>query len=202
MLVHFTDNHYDHSLDWPGLCKKLFGDNQCLCMMEVKGHDHLHVQGELAIDERDYARELKVFSLGHYRKKQDPKSHPIKRAGNCDEKGFQYMSKELPSSVVVYKQGFSDEELHKLYELSQIHREELQAGLTDFIRDAVTEYVRLSDGPPSPKSIHVACAEAGYEYYASVNKMDPPNIRGLIRFAMRKHFNSSAVKTYLAALNL
>nr|UOF78298.1 putative replicase [Cressdnaviricota sp.] len=203
MYIHLTVNPYDPSLDYVKLCKDLFGENKCLVMLESKNRDHLHIQGLPAVTDKVIKRTLKEFALLHYRKKQDPKTHPVKaRAEAADEKGFQYMSKDGPDAVVIYKQVFTDEDIKSLHELSNQHREELQTGLIDFIRQSVSQYIRLYSGTPSPRDLHLACAEAAADFYKENDKMSPPNIRALIRHALTKHFWSPEVRTYIATLNL
>lgn len=114
MLAHLVVKPYDPSMDYEGICKLLFGENRCLVMMEKKGGDHCHIQGEMLEDYTDeqWRQTIAHLALMHYRRKQDPKSRPVKRRKTeATEEGFQYMAKELPSSVVIYKQGFSDEDL-------------------------------------------------------------------------------------------
>lgn len=201
-LLHFVVKPYDPSLDYEKLCKELFDNNKCLAMLESKGGDHLHIQGELAVTEKVYKRVIKEFTLLHYRKKTDPTCHPVKiRARPADEVGFQYMAKEGPQAIVIYKQQITDDDLRELYELSEAHRAELLTGLHDFIYKSVT--AELNGKPfPTPSALHLLCSTTAYRYYKSVHKMDPPNIRGLIRYSMREHFDSPAVEAYLAALNL
>jgi len=106
------------------------------------------------------------------------------------------MSKELPSSVVIYKQGITDEELLALYELSNQLREEQKSGLGNYIKDAIGE-VDLQ-----PSELHLRVSLAAQDYYQINDKCDPPNIRLLLRHILRKHFFSPEMRVYLAKLNL
>lgn len=199
--THLVVKPYDPSLDYAEFCRDTFGNNKCLVMLEKKGGDHLHIQGELAVTETEYTRLRDRLTSKHYRKIQDAKSHPVKRRRvAADDTGFQYMAKELPTSVVVYKQLITDEELKDLYELSNKHREELQEGLTDFIRDHVTTAVGLEYTCTCPNMLHKLAAQAAVEYYQSTGKMQPPNLRLLVRHAIAKHFYSLEMRDYLATL--
>eukprot|EP00960_Hanusia_phi_P034386 751031-Hanusia_phi.AAC.3 len=74
------------------------------------------------------------------------------------------MAKELPSSVVVFKQGFEDGELEELYERSNEHREELKAKLGE--RHLLSRIVRGSG--ESPRDLHKRMCSSALCYYIIV----------------------------------
>lgn len=193
--VHVVVKPYDHALDYKKFCIDVFGDNKCLVMMEVKGGDHLHIQGEPCVSAPTFRKYQKEIGAQHYRKLLGVKCHPVKkRKLDADEKGFQYMSKELPSSVVIYKQGITDEELLVLYELSNQLREEQRAGLANYIVGAIGS----SDLPPC--KLHRLVKLHAQDYYREIDKNSPPNLRNLLEGICRKYFWSPAMREYLADL--
>ena len=179
------------------VCEEIFGDKKCLCMMEKKGGDHLHVQGETHLDDKVLDAYLKQVANLHYRRKQDPSSRPIKRRKTvADDKGFQYMSKELPNSVVIYKQGFTDEDLQELYDKSNELREELQSKLGEYL---VSTFV--SGSSDTPRDMHKRLCSAALKYYMDQDKMCPPNIKLLVRHFFLKYWGSDPrVVEYLSEL--
>lgn len=195
-MYHFTVKPFDPKLDYKLLCEKIFGGNRCLCMMEKKGGDHLHVQGELAIPEEEADSIRSKWGLDHYRKKLGDQCHPCKkRQRGADEVGFQYMCKELESSLVVYKQGFTDEELEELHASSNAHREELRAGLREYLRDKCPPYVNSTSIP----EVHKLMAEHAIDYYYDCGKMPPPNLKLLVRHNLGLIYPTPEVRKYIAS---
>ncbi|EKX31777.1 hypothetical protein GUITHDRAFT_149083 [Guillardia theta CCMP2712] len=176
MLAHLIVKPYDPSMDYASVCNDLFGDNKCLVMLEKKGGDHCHIQGELKAPktEEQWRNYIGDLAMEHYRRKQDPKSRPVKRRKlEADEVGFQYMAKELPTSVVIYKQGFSDEDLQELYEKSNEHRDELQSKPGEYI----AEKIGGDTESWTPGELHKRVCYYAFQYYLAEGKMRPPNIK-------------------------
>ena len=108
-MIHLVVKPYDHALDYAAYCQRLFGDERCLVMLEKKGGDHLHIQGECDLTEKEITVIQKEMIAEHYSRRHEPTARPVKkRAKPADETGFQYMCKEFESSVVIYKQGFTE----------------------------------------------------------------------------------------------
>lgn len=194
-MYHLVVKPYDPSLDYVDFCRKAFGENKCLAMLEKKGGDHLHIQGIPAVGNGVLGDLKEGLTMNHYRKKAGDACHPVKkRKREADDMGFQYMAKELPSSVVVYKQGFTDEDLQELYEKSEKYREELQSQLGEYLRD------RCGSGADyrTPRDLHKRLCVLAIEYYMDLDKMPPPNLKALVRYNMAKHYRSPAVVEYLS----
>jgi len=154
-------------------------------MLEKKGGDHLHVQGEPIVGEKAFEKIQKDMTAEHYRRRQDSNARPVKRRKTvADEQGFQYMSKELPTSVVVYKQGITDEELNELYGQSNEYREDLQSKPGEYIFKAI--------GPNTkgwtPSDLHKRVCYYAFQYYLAEGKMRPPNIKILCEHWMAKYW--------------
>lgn len=164
-------------------------------MLEKKGGDHLHIQGFSDYDEVTFNNfQSAMLTNQHYRKVQDKKSHPVKkRKREADETGFQYMCKELDSSVVIYKQGLTDEELEQYHAASDAHREELKSQLGEFVLGRVTF---LRSDPP--KELHKRVCRAAVEYYMAEDKMQPPNLKLLCRHILLKNAGTPEVIDYVA----
>lgn len=195
-MLHLVVKPYDPSIDYAYYCRQLFGDNRCLVMMEKKGGDHCHVQGECVLTEDGVKAIQQEMIAKHYRKKQDLTSRPIKkRSREADDLGFQYMAKELPDSVVVYKQGFTDEELCALYDKSNELRAELQSNLGEYLR---SKCVRGPGEPP--RHLHKRLCGYAVRYYLDEDKMQPPNIKLLVRHFLGKYYREEDVIEYLSEL--
>jgi len=194
-LVHLVVKPYDPSLDYAGFAQKAFGTNRCLFMLEKKGGDHLHIQGETALSPEAFAKlQSSELTVLHYRKKQDSTSHPVKkRKREADDVGFQYMCKELDSSVVIFKQGFTDEDLQALHGLSDAAREECKSKLGEYIAGQVTF---LRSDPP--KELHKRVCRAAVQYYLAEDKMQPPNLKLLCRHVLLKYAGTPEVIDYVA----
>lgn len=200
-MLHLVIKPHDGNYPIEEVCKSLFGENKCLVMMEKKGGDHCHVQGVLSRDISDHEWKTKIspeLNALHYRRKIEPKSNPVKkRKLAADETGFQYMSKELPSSIVLYKQGISDDELQELYEKSNEYREELQAKLGEYIFKACGDEL----GTRTAAQLHKCMCTAALQYYVDQDKMHPPNLKMLVRYYMMKYYwVDNRVKEYLSEL--
>lgn len=196
-MVHLVVKPYDPSLDYEGFAKQAFGDQPCLFMLEKKGGDHLHIQGMTALSDETFRKlQSNELTLKHYRRRQEPDCHPVKRRRKeADENGFQYMCKELDSSVVVYKQGFTDEQLESLHAASNLHREECKSQLGEYIAGRVNF---LRSDPP--EVLHQRVCLAAVEYYLAEDKMQPPNLRLLCRHILLKYCGTAEVKEYVAKL--
>lgn len=187
MLAHLVVKPYDPGMDYATVCQTLFGENRCLVMLEKKGGDHCHIQGELKQEMSEDQWKVYIGNLAaeHYRRKQDPKSRPVKRRKTeADEVGFQYMAKELPTSVVVYKQGFSDEDLQELYQKSNDHREDIQSKPGEFIFERIGPCIRGW----TPADLHDRVVYYACKYYMGEGKMRPPNIKILCEHWMLKYW--------------
>lgn len=199
-MLHFVVNPYDPSLKYDEICEALFGDGKCLVMLERKnGGDHAHVQGELKPG-ANFAEVQRKMIDAHYKTQMAEKSgknapRPVKkRKREADEQGFQYMCKEYDVDRVVYQQGFEDGELYELYKASEEHRDELKGKLGEYIIEAVGS--RRSG--ESVSELHKRCALAAFDYYLDQGKMDPPNIKLLVRHFMKHNFSEHAdVRSYI-----
>lgn len=198
-MLHLVVKPYDPSLNYEDYCKQLFGENKCLAMLEKKGGDHLHIQGVLNVDEFDFKKIQTSMITTHYRKKVDPTCHPVKkRKRGADDVGFQYMAKELPTSVVIYKQGFSDQDLQELYEKSEQLRSELQCKLGEYI---AANCVRQPG--ERPRDLHLRMCRVGFDYYLGEDKMQPPNFKLLIRhFLLKIYREHEDVMRYLCEITI
>lgn len=189
MLMHFTIKPFDSSLDYEHICKSLFGDNRCLVIVEKKGGEHAHVQGvlEQELSDWDWRQVCKNISNQHYKRKSNPNCAPVKkRRVEADDSGFQYMCKELPTSTVIYKQGFSDEDLQELYEQSNEYREELQCKLGEYI----VEKIGPNTTGWTPSELHKRVCYYAFQYYLAEGKMRPPNIKLLCEHYMAKYWGN------------
>lgn len=199
-MLHFVVKPYDPSMNYEHFCTKLFGTNRCLAMLEKKGGDHLHIQGEPALHEDHVDYVLKEMAAVHYRRKLEPTCRPVKRRrAVADEIGFQYMAKEYDTSIVIYKQRFTDEDLRALHAESEKRREELQSKLGEYLAKEVS--LRSDD---TPRDLHQRMCIAGLEYYLAEGKMVPPNFKLLIRHFLLMQYGGTcyAVLEYLSDLNM
>lgn len=195
-MLHFTVKPYDPSLDYKRYCQRLYGDNKCLAMLEEKGGHHLHVQGEPVVDTKGWEQIQREMINEHYIKKTHPRKNPVKkRTREADDTGFQYMAKELPTSVVIYKQQFTDEDLQELYEQSNAHREELQSKPGEYI----FERIGAESGIVEPSKLHERVCYYALEYYLAEGKMRPPNIKILCEHWLAKYWGDRHdVKLYIS----
>lgn len=196
-LVHLVVQPYDPSLDYVFFATRVFSTNRCLFMLEKKGGDHLHIQGETSLSDKEFAKlQSEMLTEVHYRKKMDKKSHPVKkRKREADVLGFQYMCKELDTSVVVFKQGFSDEDLKELHASSDAAREELKSNLGEYVVGSID-----TTDEPSPQVLHKRVCRAAVKYYLAEDKMQPPNLRLLCRHILVSKYQSEDVIDYVASL--
>jgi len=194
-FYHLVVKPYDPSLDYEAFCKKAFEDNTCLAMLEKKGGDHLHIQGFSTLDEVAFnLLQSTMLTNLHYRKSQDKNSHPVKkRKREADNVGFQYMCKELDSSVVVYKQGLTDSDLKEFHAASDAHREELKSQLGEYVVGSVN----IGDAP-SPQKLHKRVCRAAVKYYLAEEKMHPPNLKLLCRHILVSKYGTEEVINYVA----
>ena len=67
-MLHLVYNPYDPRVDYEDLCKRLFGENKCLVMLEATPKDHCHIQGELKEEMSEFAIRNLVEKLSkeHY----------------------------------------------------------------------------------------------------------------------------------------
>ena len=208
MLQHLVVNPYDPSLDYVEFAKQAFGGNRALFMLESKQKPHLHIQGELSCTLKYFTMLKEVLlTKKHYKfvaweaetdpkKKKDLACHPCKkRKREADEIGFQYMCKDLDSSMVVFKQGFTDEDLEELHANSNAHREELKGKLGEYIVGEVNR----GDGE-APQVLHKRIARAAVKYYLAEDKMQPPNLRALIRHILVTKYTAEDVIDYCTDL--
>lgn len=199
-MLHFVVKPYDPSMNYEHFCTKLFGTNRCLAMLEKKGGDHLHIQGEPVLHEDHVDYVLKEMAAVHYRRKLEPTCRPVKRRrAVADEIGFQYMAKELDSSIVIYKQGISDEDLRFLHAESEKRREELQSKLGEYLAKEVSR-----GSGESPRDLHKRMCSTGLQYYLAEGKMVPPNFKLLIRHFLLMQYGGvwPDVLEYLSELNM
>lgn len=187
-MFHMIVKPHDSGFPYVRVCKELFGDNRCLVMKESKGGEHCHIQGEMDELPSKYHWERKLcpaYSKMHPKTKEEPGCHPVKRRKReADEQGFMYMAKELPDSVVLYKQGITDEYLEELYEKSNEYREELQSKPGEYILEKI--------GPNTtgwtPSELHKRVCYYAFQYYLGEGKMRPPNIKILCEHWMAKYW--------------
>lgn len=198
---HLVVNPYDPNQDYAQFAKDVFNpDSKALVVRESKNGYHVHIQGEVinwsVLKKRKYE-----LADQHEARKRCKRAKPVRqRSKPADAKGFRYMSKDLPKTQVIYKQHITDEELDALHEESLAHVANLKTGVLDSIRaqfeDANTERV-------APSVLHRQVSLFAQKHYLENHKMDPPNIRGLVRFWVRELFGHRLdVLEYLSELNL
>lgn len=202
-FIHGVCQKYDSELDYEHLARSICGDSQCLIMMETKGGEHAHFQGMTNLPKKELLAIAKEWGEDHVLKKRK-RSNPV----HADDKkftalrfswkdhdwtGFQYCCKEYTNdSVLVYKQGFTEQDLIDLHENSNRHREVLSAKLGEF----VSGQLDLST-PGTPKELHFRVARAAFRYYVAEEKMHPPNLKQLVRTLLYKSFPTPEVEEYL-----
>lgn len=176
-------------------CTAFFGTNKCLAMLEdTSTHPHCHVQGELNVTESEAEVLKKEWTQKHYLKKTGKNCHPIKkRKREADDSGFQYMSKDLPNSVVLYKQGLTNEDLNQLYEQSKVYVEEQKSQLGEYLSGRI-----LRESGENPAQLHKRLRVATIEYYMAEDKMCPPNWKNLVLHFLTKHYGTRDVIDYRA----
>lgn len=201
LYKHIVANPYDPHQDYAAFAQAVFNPNEKILVMREAAKDfHVHMQGEV-LNMRTYLKRKAELTESHEAKKKNPKCHPIKeRTKPADCQGFQYMSKDLPNSVVIYKANITDEELNDLHQKSVEHVAEIKSGVLTYIRGRFTA---VQHETLSPAILHRQVSLFAQEHYLEDHKMDPPNIRGLVRYWLRELFGFRAdVLEYLAELNL
>lgn len=198
-MIHFVVNPYDPSLDYKGYCQRLFGCNKCLVVKEHKPHEHVHIQGEPCVDDEAVKSILKEMVAKHYRKRECATARPVKRTKTeVTEDGYQYMVKH-DTSLVLFKQGFTDDEIESLKDKSDELREELQSKPGEYLFEKIGSG---TDGI-TPRELHRRVSYYASEFYMVNNKCPPPNIKMLKRYWMGKYYgNREDVKWYLSDLDL
>ena len=98
-------------------------------------------------------------------------------------------------SKVIYKQGFTDEDIERLAEQSDDYRSELKCQLGEVI----VERVGKRRGSEQPRQLHKRMCIAFWDHLKSEDKMGPPNERALIKWYICKHYGEERdVIEYLA----
>jgi hypothetical protein len=192
MLRH-TKLAYDPHLNYPYMCKKLYGDNKYLCVAEkMSVNAHVHFQGVTNLTTREYDDLFTELTCEHYLKRDNKKARPVRhvRAGDVDELGFQYMCKENPPNILARNQ-FEDEDIQALHEASEEHVQELKCGLKRKLHEL--------DPEPTPQDLHRKYRMEGLAYYEASDKMPPPNFQKLVLWAMYTSPGASrATKEYVS----
>jgi len=200
-MLHFTVNPYDPNFDYQDICKYLFGENKCLVMLEPpnKGSHHVHIQGEFkkVFSKNAVDQYLTDLAKKHYMRQHKPNCKPVtQKRADADELGFQYMCKYWKTDgKVLYKQVFTDEDLERLAEQSDEHRDGLKRKLGECIVERVGKR-RLDE---APRQLHKRMCVAYWDHQKAQDKMGPPNERSLIKWYMCQHYGDEKdVIDYLA----
>lgn len=203
---HAVMRRYDSTLDYEGFAKFVCGEHPCLIMMETKGGEHVHFQGMSDLSKAALKKFAKEWGNNHVlkkRKREDPNHkddknfHPVCfKWEDIDWTGFQYCCKEYSKdSVVVYKQGFTEEDLIRLHDSSNLHRDRITAKLGEFVSGRIDP-----SAGGSPQELHFSVASAAFDYYVAEAKIHPPNLKQLVRALLYKMYPSDAVRVYLIRL--
>lgn len=185
-LQHFK-MAYDPALDYLAIGQMLFGQNKCLITAEkLDVNAHVHVQGLTDLAETYFEKKLTDATKDHYQRRigADGKTRrPVKRQRTgTDDIGFQYICKEDPVNVL-YKSGFTDEDIKALHDASDAHVAEIKDGLRNHLSsNAVLIALVASDS--LYQDIFYEALLATYEYYEKKNTMPPPNMKKLVVWAL------------------
>ena len=95
-LEHFKCT-YDHTWDHEKIALSLFDGEKILVVAEkLDKNPHTHFQGYTNLGKDAFDKKITALSTTHWKRKHNPKCRPVLRhKRHCDEKGFQYMCKEL-----------------------------------------------------------------------------------------------------------
>jgi len=164
---------------------------KCLVVLEKEAtNPHAHVVFETELSKEAIDTIIADISVAHPRKKRTPNARPVAQNKDPVTDGFwQYVSKEK-FPVILYKVGFTDEELVELHDKSDALRLTLKSTLSNYIRD------NARGG--NPDELLLSAALCAIEHYSSTDTMAPPNIASLVRHACLKHFPSDELKLCLA----
>lgn len=185
-----------------------FGDNKCMVVFEkATSNPHYHFQGECTLSENEfrvtrekwakkhpiyinYIEQMRKWTENGCPAALKPKSvRPIKNAKECDEKGFQYMSKEKKPPVFIH--GFSEDEIVRMQQDSDEHVEHLKNGLKEFLHSNAYDN--------EPVRAHKRMRLDALEYYEKEDKRPRPQFQKDVLWAMYTHPSRTDVwKEYVA----
>lgn len=184
-MLHFVIQPYCPNLDLERTKEDLFGDNQCLFILEKKPAWHVHVHGYPREGCPDITKYLKELAAQHSKRAIDTRCLPIKRKHEgVDEKGFQYVCKFLGTDMdVILNNGFSQEDLEELKKKSDEAREALKVSMSDYIK----EHYIPAPGAPFDE-VHDAYLSHGLWFYKKEKEtLPPPNFKRLVLWALCNH---------------
>lgn len=181
------------TLNVTDICKKLFGQNKCLAVMEkATTNPHIHIQGLTDMSESYYNEQFRLMTQSHWMRHNGEKHNPVKHSHkDINEKGFQYMCKEGPPCVI-YQQLFQPGEIEELHTLSEQHVDQIKHGLKRKLHEIDIEGM-------DPSAVHAEYREKGLDYYLHEDKMPPPNFQKHVLWAMAtKNPQSPRRKRYVS----
>lgn len=135
-LEHFKCS-YDPSWDHPAIAQSIFDGEKILVVAEKEDiNHHTHFQGYTNLGKDAFDKKLTALATTHYKRKHNPKCRPVLRhKRHCDEKGFQYMCKELDDhKAPLFVRGFTDAEMLEMRAASAARVEEIKEGLGDYLK--------------------------------------------------------------------
>lgn len=135
-LEHFKCT-YDHTWDHEKIALSLFDGEKILVVAEkLDKNPHTHFQGYTNLGKDAFDKKLTALSSTHWKRKHNPKCRPVLRhKRHCDEKGFQYMCKELDDHTPpLFVRGFTDAEMLEMRQASASRVEEIKEGLGDYLK--------------------------------------------------------------------
>lgn len=156
--------------------KRKAPDEKALVVLHKGKHEnpHWHLQGQTTLSPKDLVALVKSATEKHSKYIAAPNARPWKQSKkDVNELGFQYMMKETPP-VVVYSQGFTQEELDELHVASDEHVK----GLKDSVYDYCAERVDLK-----VKTVVEEASEEVKNYYNRKNKTTKEELEGRVRRA-------------------
>jgi len=158
-LEHFKCS-YDPAWNYQAIAESIFDGPRILVVAEkMDVNAHVHFQGYTNLSRDTFDKRLTALAATHYKRKHNPKCRPVLRhKRTCDERGFQYISKELDDQRdPLFSRGFSDEELHALWSASTALVDKLKTGLGDYLKSKPFKGL-------TPKDIHLNLARHAADY--------------------------------------
>lgn len=159
------------------ICKGVYDPHQkCLVVLEkATSNPHLHFQGFSTLDEKTFKNKFSDLTANHYQKRLGDKKRPVRHSNKeVNDLGFQYMCKE---GEVLYRQGFSDEDIEQLREASKNYVDEVKNGLKRKLQETDFKYQDAED-------LHHQFRRSAMKYYNDQEKMPPPNFQKLLIWHM------------------
>lgn len=176
------------------ICRGVYDLNQkCLVVLEkATSNPHLHFQGYSTLDEKTFKNRFSDVTCNHYMKRLGDKKRPVRHSNKeVNELGFQYMCKE---GEVVFRQGFSDEDIESLREASKLYVEEVKNGLKRKLHEMEFRY-------QDPEDLHHQYRRCAMKYYNEQDppKMPPPNLQKLLIWHMSTGYpKDDTIQNYCA----